>query len=505
MNGADELALVEQLLADAGFERDLARSLCVDSFQDFVRAAWSTIEPTRALLPSVALNALCAALQAVAEGRIRRLAIACPPGVSKSLIGAVAFPAWLLLRTGGRARIMCGSYSWTFAERDSRRCRDLIASPWFRDLVAGAWNVRDDADTRADYSTTTGGRRLVVSTGGKTLGERATVQIIDDALSGADVHSPAAKAEAIRWLNEVLPSRLEDAERDPRVIIGQRLTSDDPIANAVAQGWTLLALPAVLGDDEAPCEVYDDAGALVWRDPRKPGEPLVSLLGVDALARLRVELGSAAYAAQYLGRPQDDSAAMFKRAWLTRRWSTLPDRFDRVVVALDATFKEGSASDFAVIAVWGAIGADRYLVEQWRRQAGFADTLAALRDVAARYPFAKVVIEQAANGHAILEQLRREVPGIVGVKPLGSKLARMASVQAIVESGAIVLPEHAAWVGDWVDEVSSVPSAKHDDQADAMAHALRELAIAAFVEDEPCGGILYNVHESRHGAGWVRS
>src|SRR5262245_34448734 len=83
----------------AGRDRAIGRELYRRSFPAFPSAAWPTIEPTRALLPSVAIEGVCAALQAVAEGRIKRLAIATCPGTSKSLAGTVAFPAWLLLRS----------------------------------------------------------------------------------------------------------------------------------------------------------------------------------------------------------------------------------------------------------------------------------------------------------------------------------------------------------------------------------------------------------------------
>jgi predicted phage terminase large subunit-like protein len=453
----------------------LERELMRRSFRSFVARAWPVMEPTRPLLPSVAVDGIAAALQAVADGRIRRLAIACPPGVSKSLLAAVAFPAWLMLRTSGAARVMAGSYAWDLASRDSRRCRDLVESAWFRSLVAGAWAVRDDADRRDDWWTTASGRRLVTSTGAKALGERATIQVLDDVLSGADVHSPAKRKEAVRWMSEVLPSRLEDPERDPRVIVGQRLHVDDPMALAIDQGWRVLALPAVLAPTDDPCELFDDRGEMVWRDPREVGEPLVTLLERDALARLKLELGSSAFAAQYLQRPQDDSASMFPRRCFARTWLELPERFERVVISLDASFKETSTSDYAVVQCWGAHGGDRYLVEQWRRQAGFVDTLAALRAMAFRHPHAKVLVEGAANGVAVLDQLRREMPGVVEVRPDGGKVARAASVQAIVESGAVLLPANAPWADAFVDEVSAFPHVKHDDQTDAMVYALREL------------------------------
>lgn len=448
------------------------RRACRDSFAAFARGAWSIVEPTRALRPSVAFDAIAAALQEAGE-RGGRWAISCPPGVSKSILCSVIWPAWLLLRTDGARRVMAGSYSWDFATRDARRCRDLITSPWYRGLVGDAWSIRDDADRRDDYWTTAGGRRLITSVAGKSTGERVDVQLVDDALNAADTHSDAARKEAIRWITEVLPSRLDDPEHATRVLVGQRLHPHDPISVAVEHGWRHLVLPALATD--TPCELRRDDGSLIWRDERAPGEPLFDLLGVDALAQLKGDLGSAAFAAQYQQAPVDAESAMFQRLWLTRRWTELP-RFDRVVVALDASFKESRSSDFAVIQVWGAAKEDRYLVEQWRKRAGFSETLAALRSIARRYRGAKVLIESAANGHAIFDQVSREIAGVVEVKPEGGKVARAASVQSIVERGVVVLPAHAPWLDAWVDEVSGFEcGAKHDDQVDAMVYALREL------------------------------
>lgn len=467
----------------AAREAELLGELYRRSFAAFFRAAWPIIDPTRPLMPSVAVDAVCAALQAVADGRIKRLAISMPPGTGKSKLVAVAFPAWLLLRSIGRARVMVGSYSFDFAKRDSQFCRDLVKSDWYRGLVGGAWEIRDDNDNKDDWWTSTTGRRLVTSVKGKSTGERCTMQIIDDALNAADTFSNPAKLEAIRWVNEVLPSRLEDQRNDQRIIVGQRLAVDDPISDVLRKNWRYLCLPAVLSEGDEPCVLLDDRGVEVWRDTRAIGQPIVDLLDTEALRRLEHdELGPTAFAAQYLQRPHDDSTAMFKRSWLERRWTDEPE-FDRMVVTLDASFKESKGADYAVIQAWGALGGDRYLVDQWRKQAGYVETTEMLRTFAARYPFAKILVEEAANGHAVIDQLGREFPGIVGIKAnegggggMKGKQGRAASVQAIVASGAIVLPANAPWLGAWLDEICGFPGGtKNDDQVDAMVYALRDL------------------------------
>ena len=475
----------------AGAEWSIYVSLCVDSFAFFATEAWPYIEQTRALLPSVAFDALTAALQAVAERRLRRIAIACPPGVSKSLVGAVAWPAWLLLRSGGAARIMAGSYSWEFASRDARRCRDLMQTPWYRSLVANRWKLTVDRET--DVWTSSGGRRLIVSVGGKALGERCTYQVVDDALSGADVHSAAAKKEAARWIAEVLPSRLEDPEGDPRVVIGQRLCIDDPIASCLERGWSLLCLPAVLSETDQPCELRDDRGELVWRDPRKPGEPLLSLLSPEALDQLKSELGSSAFAAQYGQRPADDGSAILKRSWWRFHHGEhvppnaprpagcdteqpaipTPDTFDAKVIGCDLTF--GSAKgDFAVAQCWGRKGGARFLLEQWRARAGFEAQVDAIKAMAARHPTAKIIIEKAANGAAVIETLQRELSGVVPVAALGSKAARLSAIAPAAESGSLHLPLGVPYLEELVEELAG--ATKFDDSQDSAAYSVHALA-----------------------------
>jgi len=461
---------------------ELRRSVLRDHFPTFVRTFWSAAEPAFPLRPSVAIDGTCAALQAQADGRLRRVVIAEPPGCAKSLIGAVLYPAWLLFRSNGRARVMAACYSDHFARRDSIRCRTVVESPTYRALAD--WELRDDADRQDDWWTTNGGRRLTASIKGRALGERCTHQVIDEAINHHDMYSEGQRAAAHSWIHDVLASRCTDTYNDPRALIGQRLHADDPASGCIARGWPVLALPALLGSEDEPHELalnappralVDDRGRAIWMDPRKPTEPLHDKLDVRALAELRRDMTSGAYAAMYLENPDDESGGMFKRDWFKRRWSALPDKIVRKVITLDASFKDASSSDWAVIQVWASVGPDRMLLEQWRRKAGFSDTLKAMREIRSRHPTGKVLIEAAANGHAVLDVLKREIPGVLDVKPEGGKEARAASIQHIAESGNVVLPANAGWVEDLLSELCSFPGGKHDDQVDAMVHALRDM------------------------------
>lgn len=73
----------------------------------------------------------------------------------------------------------------------------------------------------------------------------------------------------------------------------------------------------------------------------------------------------------------------------------------------------------------GKRGADKYLLDQVRDRMDFPATLRAIRSLTAKWPRAGVkLIEDKANGSAVIQTLQREIPGIIGVNPEGGKIAR---------------------------------------------------------------------------------
>lgn len=487
------------------------------SFRRFWDYFWPVIEPTREQMPSVAVDGITAALQAVADGRIKRIAIECPPGVGKSKLAPVAFPAWMLLRTRGRARVMAGSYTQPFAERDSMFCRDIILSPQYQECVRGEWDLREDANAKNDYHTTASGRRLIASITGKATGERCTIQLLDDVLNAIDATSPAKKKEARRWVNDVLPSRLEDQRSDARVIIGQPLAIDDPIADVLRKGWKHLRLPVIRRADEPACVLLDDHGVEVWRDPRAVGEPLLALLDDTGIANLKADMSPGAYRTQYELRRGDDANATFKRTWWNWYYQTsrdvdaprpahtdserkavpMPAAFDRVVIAADLTF--GSLTgDFASVQAWAESGPDLYLLKARRGRVGFDTSMEWLLEFHDQFPGALVAVEKAANGHAVLEKIRQKIRNVKALKPWGKKAQRHAAATPTAQAGNCYLP--LGEVFEEVDDEGTVEmvdatefveecagATAHDDQLDSASYCILELNLRA-AKEEADGG-----------------
>lgn len=497
------------------------------SFRRFWDRFWHLIEPTREQMPSVAVDGICAALQAVADGRIRRLVIESPPGIGKSKLGPVAFPAYMLLRTGGRARIMAGSYAAGFASRDSMFCRDLVESREYREFVNGEWELRDDANSKDDWMTTAPGerqprgRRLTTSITGKATGERCTIQIIDDVLNAIDSTSPAKKKEAKRWVNEVLPSRLEDQANDARIVIGQPLAVDDPIADLIRKGWPRLRLPVIRRADEEPCILLDDRGVEIWRDTRKPGEPLLALLGEEGIKALKKDITPGAFKVQYELRRGDETDARFKRKWWNwyyqssqhaeaqrpagaatedeRRAVPMPAYFSRVVITADFKFV-ADVGDYASVQAWGESGPDLYLLKSRRGRVGYESSVDWIEDFTKLYPGAEVGIEKAANGWAVIATTKKTIRNVKGLKPWGKKAQRHAAATPHAKNGHCYLPLGAVFeevddegtvemvdATEFVEELAG--ATQYDDQMDAASYALIELAgVGGYAPDPEVGG-----------------
>ena len=81
------------------------------------------------------------------------------------------------------------------------------------------------------------------------------------------------------------------------------------------------------------------------------------------------------------------------------------------------------------------------------------------------------LIEDKANGSAIIDILRKQMTGIIAVNPLGGKVSRANAVVGAVESGNVHLPKKAKWVTEYIDQFAAFPNGKHDDEVDCSTQA----------------------------------
>lgn len=468
-----------------------ARGAPAMSLAEFVVAAWDVVEPSTRLVWGWHLDALCAHVQSVLvrePNAPQNLLINIPPGTMKSLVLSVFAPAWVWLwRPAWRAIFV--SANPRVSLRDSIRCRDLIESSFYKRTFRPDWDMAEDQNAKGLFKNSRGGFRLAISCGSKVTGDRANAIFVDDPLDAADAPSKTARDGVTFWWNQALANRLSDLQTDTRIVIMQRLHEDDLSGHLLRQGgWAHLCLPM----EFEPKGVGAQKTFLNWVDPRKAeGELLFpSRFPERVLAEERHRLGSAGYAGQMQQRPAPESGNRFQRDWW-RFWSTdgtakprprgcaesAPKtvnphvtKFDEVVTSWDCAFKDTDGSDYVVGVVVARKGADRYVLAMSRAKMSFSDTLRAIRRMRADWPRAyECLIEDKANGPAVIETLSVDMTGIVAVNPMGGKEARAAVLEPEVEAGNWYLPEGAEWLEDFVEEFASFPLGRNDDQVDAIS------------------------------------
>lgn len=456
---------------------EINRELARRSLAHFIRQAWHVVEPDTELLWNWHIDAIAEHLEAVSDGRIRRLLINVPPGHMKSLIVCVFWPAWMWLHQPGW-RALFGSYSADLAIRDSVRCRDLLQNEWYQDTFHPGWHFAGDQNVKSYFKNDRQGFRFSLSVGSQATGWRGHCVVVDDPLNVKNQWSEIARAEAIRWWDKTMSSRLNDPRSGSRVIIMQRLHEEDLSGHVLTKTkgqYVHLCLPSEF-EPESQCVTE-----LGWSDPRsKEGELLFpSLFNREVLDEAKEDLGSTDYAGQHQQKPAPAEGIVIKRAWINY-YQRAPLQFDRIIQSWDCAFKDLKTSSYVAGTVWGQVGADCYLLDRIHEHLDLPGTMRAVESMTQKHPLAVgKLVEDKANGPAVVQMLAKRVPGLISVSPEGGKMARAYAVQPLFEAGNVHLPAPAIapWVEEYVHNITSFPGARTDDDMDSTSQALHHLDV----------------------------
>lgn len=410
----------------------------------------------------------------VAVGRRQRIIVTVPPRHGKSHLVSLWGCVWRLGLEPHR-RIILASYEADFARHWGRAVRNQVAAS-FPDLGV---KIADDSSAGHRWETAEGGGMVTTGVGGPMTGRGADLLVVDDPVKNAEEAASAVVREAVwDWWTSTARTRLEP--RGGIALVQTRWHEDDlagRLLRASADGsgehWDHLNLPALAEDADA---LGRPAGAALW--PERYDE--------DALATIRQGVGSRVWAALYQQRPAPAEGAAIKRTWW--RYYDLPpetmaESMEQLILSWDLAFKDLSTSDYVVAQAWGRKGASYYLLAQLRARMDAPETMAAFRAMWRKWPQAVAkLVEDTANGPALIATLRHEVPGIVAIPAKGSKDSRLSAIAPLIEAGNVYLPrlapgrnEPATWAAALVEEAAAFPAGAHDDTVDAMSQALNWL------------------------------
>ncbi|EMM6385818.1 phage terminase large subunit [Morganella morganii] len=447
------------------FDEEVRREIARRSLHEFIQY----INPE--YITSHFSETVCASLDnfliEMMAGKRPILILGAPPQHGKSDIVSRYLPAYFFGKYPDM-RVAGLSYGKDLASDMNRDVQRIMMSEEYKALFPESClnakrvvTVEIEAKRNSETFEIVGRKGAYISQGigGPLTGKKVDLGIIDDPIKNAkEALSPVTKKATWNWYISTFKTRL--SKNSGEIIMATRWATDDLSGRVI--------------------DSSDKAKVLAFPAINERGEALVpELHPIDSLLEKKVLFGDYFWSAMYQQTPKPGDGQIFHeefaRYYLPK---DLPDTFDEVIHSWDMTFKDSDGTDYVVGQVWGKKGANAYLLYQIRKRMSFTETLKAVKLLAEKYPQARrKLVEDKANGPAVIDTLKTTVSGLVPIEPDGSKIARAHACTAEWEAGNVWLPHKdiAPWVTETVEEITTFPFAGHDDTVDAMTQALRYL------------------------------
>lgn len=424
------------------------------------------------------------------------LMLTAPPQHGKSSLISKCLAPYLFGRLSEHlpvAYIAGATYALGLGRRFAGSVKTIMQSPMHRAIFPKmslidfkGMNTASEFDVPSSEPGVPGKFQYVGVRGGLT-GMPVHVLFVDDSVKNSvEALSETTQETNEAWFDSVATTRMQ--EMSGTILIGTPWSSGDLLARTRKKyegdpRFTLISFPALNYPDQ-----------IGYREDLPLG-PLVPRLHSETKLREIVRhISEFWWSAMYQQVPMSEFGAIFRKQFVQyyRQADVAAFQWKRVVMSVDATFKDKKSSDYVCCGVWGLTVDDRAYLLDWRREKlAFTATAGAIVDLKNKHPrVSRIYIEDAANGPALIDMLSKKINGIEGVPPLGSKEARAHAVSWAWENGQVFLPDPQERPGivPLVAEITSFPDVKYDDAVDMMDIALYQLLlrspIAALITKE---------------------
>jgi hypothetical protein len=447
---------------------------------------------------------LAARLQDVADGKIRRLMVFCPPRYGKSELTSKLFPAYYQYRFPIR-RVGLSAYG------EDRAHEYLSHAQEYYLRVGGKLRSLRDAGLRRGFEVEGRGGMWAAGLNGALPGLGFHLGIIDDPLKNmAEAASKVIQSRNIKWYNTTYYSRREPNDAiilittrwHPRDLAGQileqeRINKDD---EGALENWHIVIYDETR-DEKEPYDLPDNCS--LEPDWRKHGELLCPERWPESEVKKNRAKGTYSYSTVYQQRPKTSEGTRFKAEWFPTVDAMPVDVTARVrywdLAGTDEPSDEDSDPDWTVGFRVSRGRQDQIIyfekMKRFRKKPGGRN--ATMRETA-EADAREFGSEEQPNRHAVVQWWEGEsgVDGGDRNKALGAALAghickfdrpiaskemrhEVLAGQAEVGNVRLVEPKRDAhgnlldgeedWIPTFLDEMTSVPFGAHDDIADAAS------------------------------------
>ena len=409
-------------------------------------------------------------LQAVADGKIKRLIINMPPRHTKSEFASYLFPTWLMGRRPD-LKIIQATHTAELAVGFGRKVKNLIDSEEFRDVFPNV-SLASDAKASGRWSTNGGGEYYAVGVGGALAGRGADLAIIDDPVSEQDALSVTALDNIYEWYTSGPRQRLQPG--GSIIIVMTRWSIRDLTAKVLAKQsekgadqWDIVEFPAIM-----------PSGDSLWPE----------FWSLDELESVKASIPVGKWNAQYMQNPTAEEGAIIKREWWNLWEEEDPPSCSYIIQSYDTAFSKSDRADYSAITTWGIFHYDEtqedhiVLLDALRGRWEFPELKQQASDLYEMYEPDMVLVEQKASGMPLTQELRRMGIPVTPFTPSrgADKFTRMHACAPVFESGMVWCPE-TNFADEVMEECAAFPNGEHDDLADSMTQAILRFRQGGFI------------------------
>ena len=407
------------------------------------------------------------AFERVANGELKRLIINMPPRHTKSEFASYILPAWFLGRYPEK-KVIQTAHTAELAVGFGRKVRNLVGSEDYQKVFPGV-SLRQDSKAAGRWNTSAGGEYFAIGVGGAVTGKGADLLIIDDPHSEQEGQSGDAAVfdRVYEWYTSGPRQRLQPGGAivivmtrwHKRDLTGQILKSS--IQRSGSDEWEVIELPAIL-----------PSGSALWPQFWKLSE----------LEKLRAELPTSKWQAQYQQDPTSEEGAIVKREWWKIWEDEQPPPCDFVIQSWDTAFLKSQRSDYSACTTWGVFymeGSDgKYqpnliLLSAVKDRMEFPELKKFALEHYKKWTPDSLIVEGKAAGMPLVFELRAAGVPVQEYTPSrgNDKIARVNAVADLFASGIVWRPEKR-FAEEVIEEFASFPSGEHDDLVDSSTQAL---------------------------------
>ena len=409
-------------------------------------------------------------LQAVADGKLKRLIINMPPRHTKSEFASYLFPTWLMGRRPD-LKIIQATHTAELAVGFGRKIKNLIESEDFKDVFPDV-SLAGDAKASGRWSTNKGGEYYAVGVGGALAGRGADLAIIDDPVSEQDALSVTALDNIYEWYTSGPRQRLQPG--GSIIIVMTRWSIRDLTAKVLqkqsekgADQWEIVEFPAIM-----------PSGNPLWPE----------YWSLDELEGVKASIPVAKWNSQYMQNPTAEEGAIIKREWWQKWEKEDPPPCSYIIQSYDTAFSKSDRADYSAITTWGIFDEDQtkedqiVLLDAVRGRWEFPELKEQAQELYKLYEPDMVLVEQKASGMPLTQELRRMGIPVTPFTPSrgADKFTRMHACAPVFESGMVWYPE-TNFADEVMEECAAFPNGEHDDLADSMTQAILRFRQGGFI------------------------